>query len=234
MRCPFPGMDPWLERTEVWRDFHARMITHICDALQPQVNPRYFVTSDERVYQPETFPRIHSARFSGTPEPITEHFTSILDESCERIVTSIEILSPATKSQGPGRHSYIERRNGLLEAGANLVEIDLLAEGLWTILAPEGMLRGESGRYLIGIVPARGDIVSAYPVGLRDRLPRLAIPLDTTDHPAILDLQAVFEHVWDFGPYPRRLLYDQLTPPGLSAEDVAWCRERIQAAGYLP
>ncbi|MCA9222727.1 MAG: DUF4058 family protein, partial [Planctomycetales bacterium] len=27
MRCPFPGMDPYLEQPEIWPDFHDRLIT---------------------------------------------------------------------------------------------------------------------------------------------------------------------------------------------------------------
>ncbi|MCG8348350.1 MAG: DUF4058 family protein, partial [Chloroflexales bacterium] len=41
MEPPFPGMDPYLERTSLWPDVHHRMITAICDQIQRHIVPRY-------------------------------------------------------------------------------------------------------------------------------------------------------------------------------------------------
>ena len=43
MPTPFPGMDPYLERAEVWEEVHTRLIVAIADALGPQVRPKYRV-----------------------------------------------------------------------------------------------------------------------------------------------------------------------------------------------
>ena len=41
MQCPFPGMDPYIERPAIWADFHDRLIAEISGVLQPNLRPKY-------------------------------------------------------------------------------------------------------------------------------------------------------------------------------------------------
>lgn len=50
VRYPFPGMNPYLERPDLWPDVHNRLITIMANSLTPQVRPRYYVAIEERVY----------------------------------------------------------------------------------------------------------------------------------------------------------------------------------------
>src|SRR5881397_663208 len=50
MPTPFPGMDPYLERTGVWEEVHTRLLVAIADALGPQVRPKYRVGVEQRTY----------------------------------------------------------------------------------------------------------------------------------------------------------------------------------------
>src|SRR5438552_280384 len=50
MHCPFPGMDPYLERPEIWPDFHDSLITYLKETLQPMLRPRYAAMSEHRLY----------------------------------------------------------------------------------------------------------------------------------------------------------------------------------------
>src|SRR5262249_33573326 len=43
MPSPFPGMNPYLEQSSVWHDFHQSFLPTIRELLTPQVVPRYFV-----------------------------------------------------------------------------------------------------------------------------------------------------------------------------------------------
>src|SRR5437867_10254342 len=54
MQCPFPGMDPYIERPAIWTDFHDRLITIICAALQPLLRPRYAALVQDRLYVVES------------------------------------------------------------------------------------------------------------------------------------------------------------------------------------
>ena len=54
----------------------------------------------------------------------------------ERVVTSIEVLSPSNKRPGPGRDLYQKKQREVREAEINLVEIDLLRYGEHTTAVP--------------------------------------------------------------------------------------------------
>jgi hypothetical protein len=61
MPSPFPGMDPYLERRNVWPDVHSALIVATRDALALQVAPAYYVAIEERMY----IVALDSAEFIG-------------------------------------------------------------------------------------------------------------------------------------------------------------------------
>lgn len=50
MQSPFPGMDPYIEASGLWEDFHTKLIVGIDLALDKLLSKRYFVTVGERFY----------------------------------------------------------------------------------------------------------------------------------------------------------------------------------------
>lgn len=42
MESPFPGMDPFIEGTGIWQDFHQRLAEEISSQLNQQITPGYF------------------------------------------------------------------------------------------------------------------------------------------------------------------------------------------------
>jgi hypothetical protein len=50
MKCPFPGMDPYLEHPVLWQSVHARLMVAIANQLQPKLDPRYVASIEERVF----------------------------------------------------------------------------------------------------------------------------------------------------------------------------------------
>jgi hypothetical protein len=132
----------------------------------------------------------------------------------------IEVLSPANKRPGPGRDLYLRKQDEILASTANLVEIDLLRDGDPTVAIP-GHRRRECA---YGVVVSRAADRSRrdlYAIRLLDRLPRVAIPLDETDPPVVLDLQAVLDETYVKGGFGRRIDYRQPPVPPLSASDQA-------------
>jgi Protein of unknown function (DUF4058) len=50
MGSPFPGMDPYIEATHLWGDFHANLIPEIQRILAERLPDRYVVRAAERSY----------------------------------------------------------------------------------------------------------------------------------------------------------------------------------------
>src|SRR5271165_2204363 len=100
MRSPFPGMDPYIEASGIWEDFHHNLITEIQGAISAVLPERYVVRAGERSYV------VLSAR-NGETE-YREGFLEIRELQPERkLVTCIEALSPSNKRSGtPGWLQY--------------------------------------------------------------------------------------------------------------------------------
>ena len=70
-----------------------------------------------------------------------------------------------------------------------------------------------------------------YPIQLHHSLPRVAILLLPGDNDVVLDLQVVFNHCYDAGPYRREIDYAKEQPdPPLNAERAAWSKEQLSKA----
>jgi hypothetical protein len=259
MPCPFPGMDPYIERSALWSDFHDSLIACIRGALQPLIRPKYaaltqdrlFVVESDRPIYPDVAllrnpPSSRDAPGTMTLEPdapavfelwreeIRQPFLTIIEPAAgNRVITAIEVLSPTNKEQGEGRDSYMEKREEYWNGGVNLVEIDLLRGGDPTIrLGEEKLAQLRPWHYLVAITrrcPARQEV---YSVSLERNLPKVAIPLAAQDKDVTLDLQAVFARCWDEGPYPELLRYDGPPPGKISAEEAHWCEEVLLQAGF--
>ena len=53
MPTPFPGMDPYFEHPDMWRDVHHGLIEALREYLAPQLRPRYRVKVEVRTYRAE-------------------------------------------------------------------------------------------------------------------------------------------------------------------------------------
>jgi hypothetical protein len=263
MSMIFPGMDPYLEVPELWPGFHNSLIVYIRDFLRPLLRPRYIAAIEERVFvqgpqHREFIPDVllkqpHPPRESGAAAVLDadeelevqvpglemhESFLAILDRhSGQRVVAVLEVLSPTNKYAGPGRESYLAKQSEVLASQAHLVEIDLLRRGQHTAAVPEWVVREQTSYdYLICVNRAEGlrDHFKLYPRGLRERLPRMRVPLAHGDPDVVLDVQAVLAQTYEAGSYRDRLRYDRPCVPPLPPEDQAWADQLIQAAAQNP
>lgn len=98
-----------------------------------------------------------------------------------QLVTVIEVLSPANKTPGTrGRELYLERQRELLHSTTHLMEIDLLHSGEHTVFVPRSALESYRGwDYVVCLHKGGWSESSAWVwlVGLRERLPRVIVPL---------------------------------------------------------
>ena len=113
---------------------------------------------------------------------------------------------------------------------AHLVEIDLLRTGPHVLAVPEEVAHQYGPYdYLVCVNLALGarEGFQLYPRRLRDRLPRIRLPLMTPDPDVVLDLQAVLARTYEAGGYMERLDYTAPCVPPLSPEDQRWADDLI-------
>jgi len=252
MAGPFPGMDPYLENPVLWSGVHQGLITELRNALNRLLPIGYVADMGERIYviQPDRsiYPDVvvfeqpapgQPAMDSGSiavPDPpvilmdepveMREVYIEILPVGEEtRVVTVIEVLSHINKARGSEGHAlYRAKQRELLHSQANLIEIDLLRRGEHTVaISREALLQCARWDYLI-CQHRSGDRqrFSTWPRTVRERLPRIAVPLEGKLRDVIVDFQEVFDQNYDNGAYSRRIDYARDPTPALDADSTIW------------
>ena len=258
MPSPFPGMDPYVEG-HVWAGIHHFLISHATAQLQPQLRDRgYYATPGERVWLTTptraVFPDVTMLRSPRRPtetggnlavldvdEPlridrtaveIREPFLEIYDAAGHEVVTGIEFISPANKADAAGRDLYQRKQSDTREAGIHLVEVDLIRRGPNVLEIPDALLE-ELPRwdYVVNLARRGGDDFEIYPIRIRNRLPRIRVPLKQGDEDAVLDLQAVFEASYDACACGDRINYAEEPAPPLADDDAAWANDLLKQKG---
>ncbi len=251
MPSPFPGMNPHFETANGWRDFHNNFLVTLQRALAKQLAGRYFVRCEMRVtfHEPtdeDAFAGVAvadvgisseaAARFGGagtmtapmrltmpTLEEDRDRWLEVFELDTGRVVTLIELLSPSNKANGRGREEYLAKRLQIMRSDAHFVEIDLLRGGERP--APPDL--PDCDYYALVSREEDRPSMGFWPVGLRDRLPDIPIPLLSPDAPAVVDLQTILDVTYDEAVY-EYVIYRRRPEPLLSPADAAW------AAGFVP
>jgi hypothetical protein len=261
MRSPFPGVDPYLEAS--WEDVHGTLITYVRDALIPQSPAGLFARREQRVYvdsgtqsarirKPavrvvELPKRPAPARPAGggvlvaarpvlldfATDPVVEGYNQLMDAKGGRIVTAVEVVSPANKVEGAGRRAYLRKREEFVRSDANLVEIDLVRAGDWVTMLDEYLVPEPfHTTYRVSIrrstPDAKGEL---YPIDLRDRLPVIPVPLRPGEADALIDLQPLVDRVYLNGGYADDTDYTRPCDPPLTGADADWADQLLRAAG---
>lgn len=165
----------------------------------------------------------------ASPAPIPQLSVEIRDVAARRLVTIIELLSPANKV-GDGAREYNARRVELLQTQAHLLEIDLLRGG--TRIAVNAPL--PSAAYAVYLSRTeRRPFTLVWAIPIRERLPTVPVPLRAPDPDVPLDLQAALAACFALVGYERLLDYTAPPPPPeLPAPDRAWLDATLHAAGW--
>ncbi len=258
MRSPFPGMNPYLERADLWPNVHNSLIIALRDDLGPRLRPRYYVAVEERVValglddlafvaRPDVAvvqaggveaatvaPQMEYATGGAVmvevplPDEVRELYLEIHDHAMGHVVTVVEVLSPSNKQAGAGRRQYERKRMDILGSMTSLVEIDLLRAG-----APM-LLRGYQGQSDYRILVSRAaqrPRAELYPFSIREPVPPFRLPLQPDDNEPELAITPLLHQMYERAGYDLRIDYRAAPPPPpLSAEDAAWVAEQVGAA----
>lgn len=255
MPSPFPGMNPYLEQSSVWQDFHNSLIPAIRDALTRQLSPHFVVKIEEQlfIHEPSAHERLRIGRADvalskpahresgggstatldaprqlvvSTDFDVEKHtYLEVHDRQRRDIVAVIEVLSPSNKQHGADREHYLQKRRGILRSMTHLVEIDLLRGG--PKMPAEEALDGD-----YGVLVSRSEDrpkVGYWPILLRDRLPKIPIPLRDPIPLAWLDLQEILHVVYDRA-YYKDYIYQGTPDPPLADADRVWAEELVKRA----
>jgi len=239
LQSRLPGLYYAQSRQRVWLEVSHRRVEPDVDVLHSGREPSLFERANGGVAVAERVDLAEPVAVSVETiehDPFEEPFVEIRRRhgSDDRLVASIEVISPANKTPGnPGREKYLAKQAELLAAAAHLIEIDLLRGGTHVAAVPRDLAAEKAGPFDYHVCVRRFDrpnVFLVYPIGLEQRLPAIAIPLLPGDPDVPLALQPLFDRAYDEGPYRRTIHYgeDPIVPP-LRPERLEWVKAAIKA-----
>jgi hypothetical protein len=244
-------MDPYLEHPALWPDVHNSLIASVRDVLSPQIAPKYYVRLERRTYllssddllfvgRPDVSVIGAVATESGgtllypaagvievtlaIPDEVSDSYLEVHDVLTGKVVTVMELLSPANKLYRQGREEYELKRNQILRSRTNLIEVDLLRAGK---PMPLNGKRVESQYRILVSRAATRPRAYLYPFDLRQAIPAFNLPLLPGDNEPALDLGQILHALYDRARYDLSLDYAQPAVPPLGEDDAAWARGQI-------
>src|SRR5579884_2701986 len=214
MSSPFPGMDPYLEDEALWPVFHHQLVMYLYQILLPGLVDRYRARVNQRHYVTEQ--KEHQ-----------EEYIEIYQRSDGRLITLVEVVSPANKRTAAGRAAYLDKRREAKSANANTVEIDLVLQGQPTLdYSRDGLPNWD---YAVTVTRStHPDRHEVYTATIQKRLPRFRLPLASDDRDTVVDLHTAFTRCYDQGGFAAKIDYakDPTTP--LNAENRRWLQEVLE------
>jgi hypothetical protein len=251
-------MDPYIERPELWSDFHGDLAPEIRGRLNQVIQPRYIARLTPYV----TYETISIAESQGirpdvgvwrtgrpgnggpggvatiTPAPaesevplefpLTLLRVEIRTVDQQQLVTVIEILSPVNKR--PGHEAYVDYRRKRRDLLKS--EVHLMEIDLLRAGERPTLERAvPEAPYYVTLARAHPrPRVEVWPIQLWDPLPVLPVPLLEPDPDVSLDLGAVVTSIYERGAYAAQIDYrEPQPPPPLSAEDARWVGELLRS-----
>jgi hypothetical protein len=261
-RNPFPGMNPYLEQrwgdvhAALVTYARDRLQEELPDDLRARMQERVFIETeadpagahrsmypDVHVYErPHGGAAGHKAGAAAVADPVLIHipaaqvnesYIEIVDaRSGGRVVTVVEFISRANKASGPGRNLYLRKQTDARDAGANLVEIDLLRSGQPVSMALPDLIPPElKAPYHVSVFRASEPTrLEYYAAPLRLPLPTIRVPLRGSDPDVALGLQNLIDMAFERGRYDD-IDYVETPRPAFSPDDAAWVEMILHAAG---
>ncbi len=256
MPSPFPGMDPYIESSGYWGEFHGSMIVEMRNELNARLPKGYIASTDQYVWvhKPEASERgslfepdvyvSDKTRGKGRgpvrtavldPETLTlssvqrrkQKYVRIVDLDSNRLVTVIELLSPSNKEADEDGELYRAKRSEHLANRLCLVEIDLLRAGR---RLPLSQPPPEVEDYYVMVSRSwQFPEVGFYRFSLQDPLPEVPIPLTRELTDVKLPLRPCMDRVYDGARFDEKLHYDRPLTPRPRKPDAAWIRQLLAA-----
>jgi Protein of unknown function (DUF4058) len=222
MASPFPGMDPYLEDAKLWPTFQEQLVHSLYQVLLPALMDNYRARVAKRHYVNE------QALFTSIiREEHHEQYIEIRKRSDGKLVTLVDVVSPANKVTPAGRTAYLDRRLEGRNCKSNLVEIDLVMQGQPMLdYSREGLPDWD---YAVTVTRAtQPERYEIYTATLEKRLPRFKLPLAADDRDNVIDLQAAFNRAFDQGAFADQIDYQKDPVTCLSDHNRKWLDTKMR------
>jgi len=259
MPNPFPGMNPYLEDVELWREMHTALIVDAARSLNRQLPKGYFAAMEGRVIlepihkgylpdvvveQREDFDGARSQSAVAVLEADAPVISIHEDEAeayvevrhlraPDEVVTAIEFLSPTNKNIGRGRDEYLEKQRQWIRLPVNFLEIDLLRAGPSTVAGLIDESKMPRHYHYVSSLHRAGEGANfeLWPSRVQERLPRLPVPLRPQDGQVVLDLNSLITLQYNEGLFDERLDYAREPVPSFAEDDALWLDSHLRALG---
>jgi hypothetical protein len=199
--------------------------------------PDASVTTERGRNKPQRKGRVALAEPAGEVEPVTmrafveeehrEAFVEIYESRPkQRLVTSVEVLSPSNKLSGtPGWDLYQRKRQSHLLGGVSLVELDLLRGGQRMPMLDSW----PNSPYTLLVARAKkAQLCKVWPAHFQQPLPVIPVPLARPDPDVPLSLQPLIDTIYRRFRYERSIDYTRPLMPPLCPEQAAWLEEQLR------
>ncbi|MCE2499936.1 MAG: DUF4058 family protein [Dehalococcoidia bacterium] len=258
---PFAGMNPYLERPELWHGIHQWVIAELARTLGSQLRPDYLVRIEQRAYVSEE-PDTSGRRSSRIPDIM------VLDPgwAAERAVAleteprqtedAITVELPALEVERENYLKIIRVSNREVVAVLELLSptnksskgrqeyLSKRAEVQYSLahLVEIDLLRAGPPMPVVGDVPG-GDYrilisnarlapdASLYVFSMRQPIPIFMMPLAQGSEGIAIDLNPIIDEVYILGSYDRDIDYQQDPEPPLSDSDRIWLDQLLREKG---
>jgi hypothetical protein len=217
-------MDPYLEHPKHWAGFQHHLLAGLYQILLPGLVDRYKARVGTRTYTAEVV-----LFTSVTREDHAEEYIEVRNRADGRLVTLVEVVSPANKTTPAGRAAYLEKRADALAQRAGVVQVDLVLQGRPTLSYSRDNL--PEFDYAVTVTrPTAPDRYEIYTATLPKRLPKFKVPLAADDRDALVDLQAAVARAYDLGNFAAAIDYKAPPHPDvpLSAANAGWVDQTLK------
>jgi hypothetical protein len=159
-------------------------------------------------------------------EEYRESFIEIYEANPDqRLVTTIEVLSPSNKRPGTeGWELYQCKRQSVLLGNVSLVELDLLRGGQrMPMLDP-----WPASPYTLLVARAKAQLCHVWRANSVRPLPMIPVPIAKPDGDIALDLQPLIDHIYRRFRYERSIDYSKPLIPLLDAAESLLLEKQLR------
>lgn len=259
MPSPFPGMDPYLESPEIWRDCHLTLVIAMRAQLNAVLPKNYFAAADRYVWihEPEAEER---TRVVAPDVYVVDRGEASATKSMAASGASpatATVVLPVIQREGNKFLKIIDSKSRRLVTVIELLSpsnkrvgpdreaylskrIDYLTAGVNVVeidllrggvRLPLGQPFPESSHYYILVArAAQWPNADAWFFSVREPFPIVPVPLLSGDADCSLNLRECLDRAFEEGRYAEELVYNLPPDPPLNSTDSDWANALLRSA----